>query len=405
MNSAHRPIDPSDSRAGEAARPPWRRYAARGSRSLGALTLTVVLLALCVMLVFAATLDQVNLGLWGMQEKWIRSWVVFTNAGRFAVPIFPGGYTLGTLLFLNLLAAHGRHFRAEWRQAGVALTHGGLLLLLVGELLSGAWQEDYYLRLDHGETRNYAESGRFHELAVIDETDSASDQVVAIPESRLTESIAVHAPTLPFALVPRGYFAHSTLAAGTDAGSPATTGAGLQVRATALPRVRDDRQANLPSAYVELRSPEGTLGTFLVSAGLAQSQNFEYGGRRWSLALRARRLYGPFALKLLQFSHDRYPGTEIPRNFSSRLQLQTPDGREDREVLISMNNPLRHAGLTFYQAGFENEDRTTVLQVVRNPSWLLPYVACAMMSAGMLLQFGRHLVRFITQRRPERPAA
>jgi hypothetical protein len=64
-----------------------------------------------------------------------------------------------------------------------------------------------------------------------------------------------------------------------------------------------------------------------------------------------------------------------------------------------MNNPLRYAGLTFYQASFENNDRTTILQVVRNPSWLLPYIACGLMTVGLLLQFGIHLVGFVTKRR------
>jgi hypothetical protein len=115
--------------------------------------------------------------------------------------------------------------------------------------------------------------------------------------------------------------------------------------------------------------------------------------------LRIQRAYQPFSLTLLKFSHDRYAGTEIPKNFSSRLRLATPDGRDDREVIIYMNNPLRHGGLTFYQAGFENNDRTSILQVVRNPSWAIPYVACGLMTLGLCVQFGIHLVAFICKRR------
>jgi hypothetical protein len=63
-----------------------------------------------------------------------------------------------------------------------------------------------------------------------------------------------------------------------------------------------------------------------------------------------------------------------------------------------MNNPLRYQGLTFYQAGFDNNDRTTVFQVVRNPSWVLPYVACTLMTLGLMVQFGIHLVAFIRRR-------
>ena len=85
--------------------------------------------------------------------------------------------------------------------------------------------------------------------------------------------------------------------------------------------------------------------------------------------------------------------------------LHTPDGVDDREVLIYMNNPLRYAGLTFYQAGFENDDKTTILQVVRNPSWTMPYIACTLMTLGLIIQFGIHLVAFIGRRRRVAPVA
>ena len=40
-----------------------------------------------------------------------------------------------------------------------------------------------------------------------------------------------------------------------------------------------------------------------------------------------------------------------------------------------MNSPLRYGGETFYQSGYdENDPKVTILQVVRNPSWLTPYV-------------------------------
>jgi len=68
-------------------------------------------------------------------------------------------------------------------------------------------------------------------------------------------------------------------------------------------------------------------------------------------------------------------------------------------VLISMNNPLRYDGMTFYQQSFANNDNTSILQVVRNPSWLLPYVACILMGLGLLVQFGIHLFGFFAKRR------
>jgi cytochrome c biogenesis protein ResB len=117
------------------------------------------------------------------------------------------------------------------------------------------------------------------------------------------------------------------------------------------------------------------------------------------------RAYKPFVIKLLEARHDVYPGTEIPKNFSSRIRLETSAHTDDREVLIYMNNPLRYAGLTFYQYQMDAGHKTTVLQVVRNPSWILPYVACIMIASGLVWQFGAHLLAFIKKRRLPATAA
>jgi hypothetical protein len=114
--------------------------------------------------------------------------------------------------------------------------------------------------------------------------------------------------------------------------------------------------------------------------------------------MRPKRIYQPYSLKLIKFSHDLYPGTDIPKNFSSRIQINPADGGPSREVLIYMNNPLRYAGLTYYQQSFDNNDHTTILEVVRNPSWLAPYIACGAITLGLVIQFLIHLVGFARRR-------
>ncbi|HEY4988396.1 MAG TPA: ResB protein required for cytochrome C biosynthesis, partial [Opitutaceae bacterium] len=96
---------------------------------------------------------------------------------------------------------------------------------------------------------------------------------------------------------------------------------------------------------------------------------------------------------------NRYPGTNIDKNFSSRVRINSPEGGAGREVLIYMNNPLRYAGLTYYQASFLPGDHTSILQVVRNPSWLVPYIACASIALGLVIQFVIHLAGFMRRRR------
>jgi len=369
------------------------------------LRLTVVLLALSMILVFAATLDQVNLGIWAVQEKYFHSLFVLWRIPGTAIPlpVFPGGYLIGGFLLVNLGAAHVYRFKLTWRKSGIFLTHAGLILLLVGEFLSGLWQEEFQLQLREGETKSYAESYRANELAIIDTTDPKFDDVVVIPEARLADGTPVQHPKLPFRVVTKEYYPNAALGLrrGTAGENPslATVGIGPQITATPLALTYKQDERNWPAAFVELAGPQGSLGIWLVSPQLQAPQTFDYGGRTWRIGMRAQRAYKPFSLTLLKTTHDVYLGTDIPKNFASRLRLTTPDGRDDREVLIYMNNPLRYAGLTFYQYQMDGEHAMSVLQVVRNPSWRLPYISCAMITLGLIVQFCIHLSGFIGKRR------
>jgi hypothetical protein len=366
------------------------------------LRLTVVLLALSIVLVFWATLDQVHLGVWAVQQKFFHSFFVFVRLGDLRVPVYPGGYLIGGLLLVNLVSAHTYRFRMGWRKSGIWITHAGLILLLVGELVSGLVQQDFQMRLDEGETKNFSESSLQNELAVIDTTDPKFDDVVAIPESAIARGTVVQNPRLPFRVVPRGYYPNSTLQMRSQVPgappSPANQGMGPMIAATPAEVTYKQDERNTPTAYVELVGTEGSLGTWMVSTLLGNPQKFEYGGRSWKIMMRPQRNYEPYSLTLEKFSHDIYPGTDIPKNFSSRVRINPPGGGEGREVLIYMNNPLRYAGLTYYQASFDGE-HTTVLQVVRNPSWLAPYVACSAIALGLVIQFLIHLAGFARGRR------
>jgi hypothetical protein len=380
------------------------------AEGLASLPLTVVLLVMSIFMVFAATLDQVHLGVWGVQEKYFRSFFISATVPGTTIrfPVFPGGYLLGGVLVANLLAAHFCRFRLSWRKSGIWLTHLGLILLIVGEGLSGLFQQDDQMRLDVGQTRRYAESVRDTELAIVDSTNPRFDQVVSVPVERLRGSDQIQSPRLPFTLRPVAYFPNATLRPRAQAGEAmpavATMGDGTGIVAEPAPETAKPDERNWPTAYVELRGPDGALGTWLVSELLEDSQTFTYMGRTWSLALRPRRDYLPFALTLRKFTHDVYPGSDIPKNFASTIRVKSDDGATDRQVVIYMNNPLRFGGEAFYQAGYDNNDRTTVLQVVRNPGWRIPYAACALMAVGLAVQFGIHLGGSLGRRRPAAPS-
>ncbi len=379
--------------------------------TLASIRLTVFLLVLSILMVFAATLDQVHLGVWGVQEKYFHSFFVLTRiAGTpYSVPVFPGGYLLGGVLLANLLAAHCTRFRLAWKNCGIWLTHIGLILLLIGEGVSGLWQRDSQMRLDVGQTKHYAESFRETELAVADTTDPRYDEVVAIPSVWVEERAEIQHPRLPFTLRATAYYPNAMLRmrnATTDAPAPvATLGDGTEITVQPAPVTYKPNESNWPTAFIEIRGTDGLIGTVLVSSLLVSPQAFAYQGRTWQVSLRAKRDYFPVAITLLKFTHDVYPGTSIPKDFASTIRLRSDDGREDRQVRIYMNSPLRFAGRAFYQAGYDNNDRTSVLQVVRNPAWTVPYAACGLIALGLAVQFLIHLLGFARRRATATAAA
>ena len=368
------------------------------------LRLTVVCLALGLVLVFAGTLAQVDLGLYKAQNEFFRSFFIYwgPKGASWRLPVFPGGYLIGGVLLINLLAAQVRRFTFSVSKVGLWMVHGGLILLLLGQLLTDLLSRESTLHLREGEARNYSETEREAELAVIDATDPDADKVVAIPQDMLASQKSIHPGNLPFTVQVKRFFANSQVNNRTaDATEPpaATQDLGPRVTVSEVPRVTEMDKRDVPSAVVEIGTPDRSLGTWLVSEFVEQPQEFTVNQRTYQLAMRLRRLYKPFSIKLLKFQHDVYPGTDTPKNFSSRVLLQRPETGEKREVLIYMNNPLRYAGETYYQANYDPDDHGTILQVVHNPSWLTPYFSCVLVGAGLVVQFATHLLGFTRKRK------
>ena len=379
------------------------------------LRLTVLLLGLAMVLIFVGTIAQTRLGVWQAVDSYFRSWIAMVDPSLFfsaldgapSVPI-PGGYTIAGAMILNLLGAHAVQFRATRRRIGVLVLHAGLIVLLVGEFVTGFAADEGLMSIDEGASSSIVEDVRTTELAVIDPSDPDHDRVVTVPGWMLARAAAkgdpITDPRLPFAVRVDTWHSNSTLFH-AHGDTPATKGIGLEARAEREPSVTgvEGAQTDTPAAYVTLSRGGIELGTWLVSAALTDAQRVEVGDDAYGLALRYERTYLPFTLHLIDFKHDTFTGTNIAKNFSSDLRLIDPERETDREVRIWMNNPLRYQGLTFYQASYKPDGSGTVLQVVRNPGWLMPYAACVLVGGGLAWHFGQSLIAFLRRRAKHGP--
>src|SRR5580765_5422396 len=156
-------------------------------RFLTSLRLTVTCLAFAVLLVFFGTLAQVDEGLWKAQKIWFYSYIIWWQHLRlfgwhFVVPIFPGGYLIGFTLLTSLTAAFIKRFQWRKDKIGVHLIHVGVILMLLGQLLTQELAIESYVDFKEGETKRYAEDHLKNELAFLREAESGKDEVIAVPE-------------------------------------------------------------------------------------------------------------------------------------------------------------------------------------------------------------------------------
>lgn len=367
-------------------------------------------------LIFFGTLDQVHYGIYEVQKRYFESLFVFWSYPKqwlwgnllhwFKLPL-PGGYLLAILLLTNLICAHFKYFVPKWSKLGIFLLHGGFVLLIISGVATSFFQKESQMWLSQEVPINFSESTREYEFVIVD-LNPTSPKTYLIPEEDLKNKKEAKLQGSPFSLQLIKFYPNSDLGLRSDnpnikEKSLATHGAGVKMDIVVFPKPISYRQdePNMPTAYITIMADDEIIGTWLVSTIINDQfppQKFTYNDNDYAVALRFKRTYFPFSLKLLEFKHDLYPGTDIPRNFSSQVQIINPNDETDRSVLIYMNNPLRYNGYTFYQASYGERDGSSVLQVVRNPGWLLPYLSVLLIGLGLLIHFIMHLLKYLKRR-------
>ncbi len=369
---------------------------------LASLRLTVVCLAVSIVVIFIGTVAQADEGLYEAQERYFKQWWVWGPMFfGFRLPILlPGGYLLGTVLVLNLVAAHSQRFTLSVRKIGIHLTHLGVVVLLLGQLMTDMLSVETFLRLQEGESKDFTEMDRAHEIVLVRDPGGENEWEVSFPDSVLTGTGELAHPEVPFALRLKDYHPNSEI-------HPREDDSGDKARPVVVSRPvnRELNAVNVPFATVEVVYDGGRDETLVLSPWLGPREIIP-DGTGWLLILRPVRVSHPFAVTLLETTHEVYPGTEIPRDFRSRIRIDHPARNETREVDIFMNNPLRYEGLTFYQHQMGQDESganvgTSILLVVHNPARGAPYLGCLLVATGLTYQFLLHLGGFLSRRRSE----
>lgn len=172
-----------------------------------------------------------------------------------------------------------------------------------------------------------------------------------------------------------------------------------------------------PQSAIHLRSGDGAgrgaegAGTWL---GIGDRASLQYQGRDVAISYQNEKLSLPFAIRLEHFKVDHYEGTNDPSEFSSQVRvIPRAEGHGDAPMdnrvfplqTISMNEPLKHDGITFYQASYEDAQprpTTSILSVNRDPGRPLKYAGSLFIVLGTISLFAN---RFTKKRSAPRVAS
>lgn len=360
-----------------------------------------------LLLTFLGTLEQVDYGIYDIQQKYFNSVVVsYTLANR--VPILlPGGGLLMVLLSLNLLCGGMVRIKKRWSRAGILVVHSGIALLLLSGFITYAFSNEGYLTLYENQQSDKFQSYYIWEICVKETTDDGSVREHIIPgelfESASNEMpVTFHSSELPFAIRVNRYMRNSqALPKGPmfEVDVPVVDGYFLQDTAAAK-----EAERNVPGAYIQLIEKANSRKHEAILWGLQEYAYAQKIDRRpWAIDLRPKSWTLPFTVVLDKFTRELHPRTTIAKVFSSDI-TKIEDGISQR-IEITMNEPLRHRGYTLFQASWgpsnakPNDPLYSTFAVVKNPADRFPIAACTIIGVGLLIHFSQKLIRYIRRER------
>ena len=371
------------------------------------LNFATLLLVLIGLLTWLATLEQIESGLHATLRKyfdWRAAYVVPEIRGELLPVILPGGYWVCVLLFINLALGGILRWRRGWQHSGVLIAHFGILYLLVAGAVAHHYSERGHLMIPEGGTSNVAEDYFEHVVEIAEIKDGKPAAIQVIRGRYLTDlqgltTRTVRLPSLPFDLELARYFPNATPKAAVlePPHQDVQTIDGYYL----LPQPpAKDAETHTPGCIGRLLHRDGTKSApFLLFSAAYQPFSVRHEDRVFTLHLRKRQWVMPFAVRLDKFLAEFYPGTMKPSKFVSeitRLENQT-----EAKAIIQMNEPMRYADLTFYQASYQQlgqgpESRmASVFEVVRNPADKWPEYSLYVVTFGLLVHFVLKLIAAI----------
>jgi hypothetical protein len=336
------------------------------ANALSSIKLAVLLIIFLIILVVAGTLEQSETGLYMAREKFFDTYLSFIGP----IPI-PGTLTILWLMTLNLSIAFLLRFNFTKKNIGLIMSHLGLILLFVSGFFHFYYSKESFIDIKEAETTSISQSYDNWILAIkVLDKDFKSEKAYKF---KLKDTYEFNIPLdqeTKF-LIEQKY---------TNAKVFHTPFAGTMIKELPLEK---EFEKNTPAIKIS------SLGKEIFLDG--EENSFErlfIDNKNLVIELKREEFKLPFKIKLLDVKRELHPNSSIAKSYSSRIILD--DSKLSREAVISMNKPIRSGLYTVYQARYGIDldgNEFSVLAVVKNLNYQLPYWATLLINLGLLIHF------------------
>ena len=326
-----------------------------------------------MVLLIIGTIAQKDIGIYAAHELYFSSWILWLGF----IPL-PGGYPTLAAISLCLLAKF--LFFSPWhaKKAGIYITHFGILVLMIGGLLTAMTQREGFIMLREG--MEASQISDYHTRALIIQRDGQDWQTIPFTDIASQQPFPV---SLPFDIevLETCQNCKPNMTENPDGRK------GFAQKVELLPIENEkENEANLSGFTFSVSNvPDDQSGVYIAVEEIPIYPSITKDGVEYSFIMGRSVSELPFSIALNNFEKEYHPGTNMAKSYVSEVTIT--DNGVEWDSTIQMNQPLRYKGYTFYQSSFaiRPDGEFSILSVVQNKGRVFPYIASAIIFIGLLL--------------------
>ncbi len=325
------------------------------------------------------TVAQKYMGLYQATQLFFSDYLIHLSFIPIPLPGFP---ILMIVLCVNM--ACKLVFKSPWKasNAGIIISHISIIFLLAGGLVTSLFSKEGFVDLGQGQTKSYLTD--YHQRQFL--ISSNGEAIASLNPNDISQGDRISLSSLPFIIQVIDICQNCSIAEReideNDTRTYHSMAKFMQLRPDEL---KQDNETNMGGITFEIFTKKHkTLGIYTMIEDVPKLPIISIDGDVYELRLQKKRSALPFSIDLVEFNRELYPGTQNAKSYQSHVRITDKNGSWDS--LISMNQPLRYKGYTFYQSSFLQTDAgdISVLAVVWNLGRSFPYIAGIILSIGLM---------------------